>query len=107
RGNQMLPLLPTQEDCESRFRFLRDGDIEGLDASAKATVQVLRLWHTTLVGWRRAAMDVFLAPELIASRADIESLIALLDQPQDGRLTEYCFCIKNVAVALIEGPASP
>lgn len=101
RGNQPFSVWPTHPNCDAHFRFDRDGTIQGTDPDGTSTVNVLRLDHETLNGWRRAALDVFLAIEVIQSREDVETLIARLDEPQNGRLTEYCFCIKSVAAAMI------
>lgn len=107
RGNQALSVWPTHPNCESRFRFGRDGSVQGVDPDAEATSLVLRLDHSTLNGWRRAALDVFLDDDVIQSRANVENLIAKLDQPQDGQLTEFCFCVKNMAAGLIGVSLNP
>jgi hypothetical protein len=101
RGNQLLPVWPTHPNCETRFMFARDGKIMGVGVDGVTTVDVLRLNHETLTGWWLATFDVFLDPRVIQTREDVEALIARLDQPQNGRLVEYCFCIKNVAKSML------
>jgi len=103
RRNDPVPVLPTDPGCESRFVF----DAQGLvataghaDAAATGTIEVLNLNHDTLVGWRETAIDVF--TEAIASRADAELLIQKTTVPENDRLPEYCFAIRQVAQFLLE-----
>jgi hypothetical protein len=102
RSNRPVPVWPTHSGCETRFQFDRNGRVRGLDPDAVATVEVLRLDHDTLCGWRRAALDVFLDPTVIRSRDDLEELISRLDHPAAGRLVEYSFAIKSVAIHLLD-----
>ncbi|MBJ6727577.1 hypothetical protein [Geomesophilobacter sediminis] len=101
RKNNNVPVWPTDPSCETRFSFDQDGNITGLDQAAKDTVGILKLDHRTLVGWRRAAIETFLSPDVIKTRNDVEELIRLIDQPVGGRLAEFCFVIKSVALAML------
>lgn len=101
RGDQPFPVWPTHPNCETKFRFDREGRITGTDPDGTATIEVLHLHHKTLNGWRLAALDVFLAPEVVTSRQDLQLLINRLSQPQNDRLVEYSFCIKSVAESML------
>lgn len=99
KKGMQIPVWPTHQNCESKFQYDRNGGIFGLDNDADTTLQVLKLEHATLVGWRRAALDTFLGD--ITTRQGLVDLIARLDQPQNGELVEFSFCIKNVAASML------
>jgi hypothetical protein len=56
--------------------------------------------HRTLRGWRQNAIEAFIDPGLIETIADLDAIIAAMDEPRAGRLPEYCFAIKQVAQRL-------
>jgi len=98
KGNNELQIWPTHDGCESRFRFLEgDGSVEGLDSDAQSSVEVLRLNHDTLKGWRKTAIDIFLDPQVVSTREDFEAVLSAVDSPKDGRLPEFSFSIASVA----------
>jgi hypothetical protein len=100
QADQLLPVKPTEPDCESRFNFYDNGAVEGGDADARHTVSILNLNHRTLRGWRQNAIEAFIDPSLIENAADLDAIIAAMDAPRAGRLPEYCFAIKQVAQRL-------
>ncbi len=100
-GDNSLPVTPLQPGCEERFRFDASGAIDALDRDASMTVELLRLKHPTLGGWRRGAIAGFFPIDLELTRAEIEQLIEGLDQPTDGRLPEFSFCIRGYAQSLL------
>ncbi len=101
RTNDPLLVLPTQPDCESRFAFSESGRVRGLDPDDVDTIVRLRLNHTTLEGWRKVAMETFLDPIVVTSRQDLEIIVAAMDEPANGQLAEFSFCIKSVANQLL------
>jgi len=106
-ANTLLPVLPTQPDCETRFRYLPDGRIEGRDPEACTTISMLRLNHTTLTGWRSAAWDVFSEMYLATTNLDLAArLRSALSEMHGKRLPEFGFVIESVLVEL-EGRRPP
>lgn len=100
-GQDILPLTPLQPGCEERFRFEDGGGIEGLDDPAIKTIEMLKLHHATLVGWRRGAIAGFFPTDLTLTREEIEHLIERLAQPTNGKLPEFSFCIRGYARSLL------
>jgi hypothetical protein len=100
-GDEMLPLTPLHVGCEERFHYDANGAIDGVDQHANETVKLLKLSHETLSGWRRGAIAGFFPDDLELNRAELEHLIDQLDQPINGRLTEFSFCIRSYARSLL------
>ncbi len=103
RGNDRVPVLPTDPICESRFNFAPDGSTtaaSAADTDAEEAIRVLNLGHGTLTGWRKTAIDTF--TEVITSRADAELIIERTTIPQNGKLPEYCFAIRQVAQLFLD-----
>jgi len=48
RGDRQIPIWPTHRNCETKFRFHRDGSVDGIDVDGVATVAELKLNHETL-----------------------------------------------------------
>lgn len=93
-----LPVLPTVEGCDECFKFREvDGGIDGLNEDAVQSINVLRLDHATLTGWRKSAIEAWLDPEIVQSREDLEKVARVMDQPTGGRLSEFAFVIKSIA----------
>jgi len=104
RGNDSVPVVPTNPTCENRFTYHpEDGSISATahgDTDADESIRVLNLNNGTLSGWRLHAIDTF--TEVILSRADAELVIQRTTVPQDGRLPEYCFAIRQAAQLLLD-----
>ena len=102
RGNEALPILPTDRTCEDRFAFDMTGAVQAScpgDQPAVDTIAVLNLGHTTLAGWRAQAIAAFL--EGIEDRADAERIVARTTTPETGWLPEYSFAIRQVVQRLL------
>lgn len=100
QGNNLVPVKPTDAGCDTRFDFKADGIVTGMDADAQESVDVLKLDHRTLRGWRRVAIEVFIDPEKIETPTDLDLLIAAMNTPTGGKLPAYCFAIKQVAMQM-------
>lgn len=92
----LLPVVPTQPDCESRFLYRSNGRVEGLDDAAKQTIEHLKLNHATLVGWRRQAWEAYL--DLAENEA--AELRSRLRDRQIQPLPEFAFVLENILVQL-------
>lgn len=102
RGNDPVPIWPTNPTCEARFNYTESVEIHATDAAdvdACETIRVLNLKHETLRGWRAEAINAFV--EGIESRADAERIITVTTTPQHGWLPEYCFAIRQVVERMI------
>ncbi len=98
KKNHTLPVLPTAEGCEQRFSFQEpDGKVIGLDADACESIKVLQLNHETLIGWRKAAIDAFLDPEIVKTIEDFKAIVDTIDTLKEDKLIEFSFVIKNIA----------
>ncbi len=86
----------------ARFRFDDNGGISGTDADAAKTINLLKLDHTTLQGWRRGAITAFFPPDEQLSREEIERRIRALGTASNGKLAEFSFCIQSYASLLLE-----
>jgi len=103
KGDNELCVWPTHEGCEERFRFHEaDGRASGLDTGASAAVDVLHLNHDTLKGWRKAAIDGFLDPEVVVTREDLEAVVHAVETPENDKLPEFSFVIASVARQYLE-----
>lgn len=95
--NTLLPILPTQPDCESRFRYLADGRVEGRDRDGETTISRLRLDHATLAGWRSSAWDVF--SELYLTAADAAQATRLrraMTEVEENEMLEFGFVLESI-----------
>jgi len=97
----LLPVKPTDVDCEARFRFDGIGHIHGVDADAATAINMLKLDHTTLENWRRGAIDAWIPEPAGLSSKELLRLSKLLDKPLKGRLVEFCFVIKSYVLSLL------
>jgi len=103
RGHDVVPIVPTDPSCEQRFAFDLSGGINPTtpgDQAAADTITVLNLGHETLTGWRAQAVTVFI--EGIESRADAERIVARTTTPDNNRLPEYCFAIRQIVQRLLD-----
>ncbi len=97
KDDNLLPVWPTHEGCEQRFRFHEaDGGVRGLDPDAVESVNVLNLNHDTLKGWRKAAVDSFLNSEVIVTREDFEDVLRVVENPRGDKLPEFSFVIASI-----------
>lgn len=101
RENESLPVTPLQSNCELRFQFNAIGGIAGVDAEATQTIELLKLNHATLVGWRRGAIVAFFPPGEVLTREEVERRISVLIAPAQGVLAEFSFCLAGYARSLL------
>jgi uncharacterized protein (TIGR02646 family) len=88
-NNFVSPLNP---NCETKFKFGKDGSIVGLDKSAIKTIEKLKLDHPKLIDLRKSQ----LIPLLKLKRGDAAKRLSKIDTPNDGKLEEFCFAKKQV-----------
>lgn len=107
KGHQIIKISPLDIDCESKFEFDEEGNIDGIDQDAKATIKVLGLDCSTLNTDRKAAIQPYINEYQgkVVSRNILETLITKLEQKNDdGRFFPFCFVsiyyIKNFLLPL-------
>jgi hypothetical protein len=92
-----LPVLPTDENCAEKFIFQQgDGQVQGCNDSARASIEVLRLNHPTLTRWRVSALTSWLDPEVVKTPQDFEDVLRAVTTPHNGRLPEFAFVIEAI-----------
>lgn len=103
KKNVALPVLPTQADCANHFEFQEvDGSVNGLTEEGRESIEVLQLDHSTLNGWRRSAIEAWFDPDVVQTREDFEEVIRAVENPVNGRLSEFSFVISAIARGYLE-----
>ena len=107
KGDKPIKISPLDLDCESRFEFDDDGNINGIDQDAIDTITVLGLGCPTLNIERRNAIRPYIDKYRgkTVSKDVLEAKIAELEQKNnEGRLIPFCFVsiyyIKNYLLPL-------
>jgi uncharacterized protein (TIGR02646 family) len=116
RGDKPLRVTPLVPGCERRFRFSLTGNISAAnpnDADAKATIEALKLDHTSLDDMRRSAMAARglaiartdnptgrrLRPAAALSATAARRLAAQVLMPNpNGRCAAFCVAISQAAL---------
>lgn len=107
RKNRSIPLPPTNERCTTEYRYDIEGVVTGDTPDSSNTIELLKLNHDTLKGYRRSWVSVFLAPDVWESRDDLVHLIEKVSAPTDGKLTKFSFCIVSAASQILAAIDSP
>ncbi len=103
KDNHDLPVWPIHEDCDTLFRFEESsGEVSGINAAAEMSIQLLKLDHDTLNGWRKAAIEEWLDPAVIQTHEDFENVKLAMEQPIKGKLPEYAFVIWLIVKGYLE-----
>jgi hypothetical protein len=97
RGDQPLPVNPTQPGCEDAFYFFEDGQVRGKHPSAEEAIRVLRLDHATLNCWRIAAIERFLPERENTPTTELQAILDAMTQPANRQLPEFAFVIAQLA----------
>lgn len=96
--DEQLLVSPLLEGCERQFAFAGDGSIRPAnpdDQSAAITIEKLGLNIRKLQDLRKAAIELFLDPEL--SDADLQLFTqAYLARDADNRLGEFCSTVAHL-----------
>lgn len=100
-------VTPLDQDCEDRFKFYDDGKVEAQDeqdTATKETIKKLVLDHQRLIDLRKEAIKEALFPDDIElDISDIRTIANGLysQRNQDGKFSEFCFVIEQIAKQLI------
>lgn len=97
KANALLPVLPTQPACESRFSVDVDGNIYGHDVEAEQAIAILRLDHPTLTGWRRGAIRGYThdADGRKRTNEELQANLPRMNWLENDRLKVFCFAIAS------------
>ncbi len=105
KGNKSLPITPLDDDCESRFRFIANGEIiaDGNDSNALQTIEILGLNIPKLRSNRRKAIEPYLdlLDSEIETADEIYREIEFLNQKVDGKYAPFCTAIINILENLL------
>ncbi|SRR6266542_4015685 len=101
-----LFIHPLRPDCESRFRYFRDGSIQATadaDSAAKATISKLGLDHGELCDRRKSVVQTtFFGKRSPTTKRDLEAFITRLDRrDHQGCFIQFCFVLKQVGKELM------
>lgn len=102
-----LPLTPLMSECETELRFKISGRVEGLSDRAATTIQALNLGdheknNRSLIEKRKQLSSALLWVNGVNPNAGLEdeelleSLIAELEQPQEGLLEPFAPVVINI-----------
>ena len=93
KNNRVIKITPLDEDCESCFFYDEDGHIYGKTAEAEETIETLGLDCSTLVHYRKAAIEAY-KDLTFPSDEDWKKLIGfVLRRDQNGLFMPFCFAI--------------
>lgn len=104
KSNQLLPISPLNNDCESQIRFLPTGEIlpQNNNPDAQQTIAVLGLDIPKLNLERQSAIEPYINGEIeINSGADIQKEIDLLNQKTDEKYAPFCSAIISVLESIL------
>ena len=102
KKDKILPILPTDPKCHDHFSYREDGGVVGRTEAGSEAINLLRLDHTTLCGWRVSAINEWLDDDILQSREDILEVIGALRMAIDGKLPEFSFVIEAVATGYMD-----
>lgn len=95
KEDKNLSINPLQPDCQSKFKFTGDGGIEGIDADANSTIEILGLDIPKLNDFRKQALAPFFDKEL--TEQERENFIAgYLQLCSDGKYNPFISAVAYV-----------
>jgi len=103
RTHQPVPLPPTDSGCETEYAYSLEGVVSGTSTDSSETIDLLKLNHDSLKGYRRSWVSVFLSLDAWESNEDLSQIIDRVKTPIDGRLTKFSFCIASAASQILAG----
>ncbi|WP_210521329.1 hypothetical protein [Hymenobacter terricola] len=110
--DEQLFVSPLDIVCESAFIYEENGKIAWHDGKGEYTVNLLKLWHPTLIKERAGAIKAYFPnPEdedfPFPSLEEIKTIAKTIMNPVDGRLAPFCFVIKAVAESYLASNSTP
>lgn len=99
KNNKIVPVSPTDPQCEKQFIYDDDGNIYGLTDNARSAIQILNLNNEVIKNRRKAAIDAYMDLELSSEEEWENEVSYVLQRDQNGMFKPYCFavayCIRN------------
>lgn len=105
KGEKILSVTPTQEDCESRFKYSIDGSVKAMDSSdedAVKSIEVLNLNTIILKDMRKAVIEALIMPIISSDSTqeeitlELNDVITMLDNIYEDGLLSYSFQVKQI-----------
>ena len=85
-------ISPLEEDCESHFKYLANGVIEGVDERGKYTIDILNLNSHKLVSFRKNIYDSCVA--IAGTEGGKEIIIQTYIRESDGKLPSFSVMVE-------------
>lgn len=103
KKNNIFPITPLQDRCETSFKYLLSGEIQGLDNDANSTLKILNLNEKGLVHQRKEFAETLIIQEfgsIDEINLEGDDLIQLMIDEQDekvnGKLQAFAPVIKKI-----------
>ena len=97
KSNNIIPITPLMSDCESKFKYTEDGQIQATDEDSRLTIEYLKLDIDKLNDLRRNAIEPFIIdPETFEGIPKEEAKIFAEQyvQKNNGQYNEFYTTIK-------------
>jgi len=97
KGNEIILMTPLMEDCESKFTYTEDGQINHTDEDSKQTIRDLQLDIDKLNDLRNKAIELFIIDSETYEEIPYEEAKIFAKQylqKDDGRYNEFYTTIK-------------
>lgn len=90
KNDCLISITPLDERCESFFMYDDEGHIYGKTAEAQETIEILGLDCSTLVNFRKAAINAYLDFEFSPEEWEYEAS-SVLQRDREGLFKPFCF----------------
>ncbi len=97
KGADEIPITPLENNCEIRFTFTADGQIEHTCQDSKETIKILQLNIDKLINLRRNAIEPFIIDPVTSeeiSKDDAENFAKEYLEMRNGNYNEFYTTIK-------------
>ena len=95
KQNNFIPVNPLQKNCQARFFYTANGNIDGLDEESQKTVNILGLNIPKLKDLRKKALEPFLDSTL-DENSFVEFLKEYTKMTPDGKYNPFISAVEYV-----------
>ena len=95
KGAEEITYSPLNPECENAYIYEIDGNIKGIDDTAKKDIETLGLGGDYLKRRRSEAISVWFDDD-ISSEDLLRCKDVIMSRDNENQLTEFCFVISNV-----------
>lgn len=90
KNNRVVPISPTDPNCEEQFDYDDDGSIYGLTENARSAIQILNLNNQVIKNRRKAAIKAYVDFEFSPEEWENEAS-SVLQRDREGLFKPFCF----------------